>query len=150
MRDRQGPRPVVRSDERILLRGRADEDAVVEPLRLDELELAVQVRADEDEHDPAVGPVVLEDALREHRPVARPPADHAMQADVRGVPGVERVAGVRSARMRARGASEAAQVVPVGERVVALRVLAECGIVVVGGERERRAAGPAADHLGPD
>src|SRR3954467_15790720 len=42
--------PVVRADERILLGGRADEDAVVQPLRLHELELAVEVRAREDEH----------------------------------------------------------------------------------------------------
>src|SRR4051794_22471704 len=56
VRDGQASRPVVRPDERVLLGGRADEDAVVEPLRLDELELAVQVGADEDEHDPAVRP----------------------------------------------------------------------------------------------
>src|SRR3954453_2294983 len=106
VRDRQRPGPVVRSDERVLLGGRADEDAVVEPLRLDELELAVQVRADEDEHDAALGPVVLEHALREHRPVARPAADHAMEADIRRV-AVKRVAWVRPPRMRARGTLEA-------------------------------------------
>src|SRR3954471_6387675 len=49
-----GPRPVVRSDDRVLLGGRADEDAVVEPLRLHELELAVQLPPGEDEHEPAV------------------------------------------------------------------------------------------------
>src|SRR5215218_7826750 len=78
-RDGQASRPVIRSDERVLLGRRADEDAVVEPLRLDEFELAVQVRADEDEHDPTVGPVIFEHALGKHRPVARPAADHAMQ-----------------------------------------------------------------------
>src|SRR5215217_5601130 len=40
LRNRERARPVVRSDDRILLGWSADEDAVVEPLRLDELELS--------------------------------------------------------------------------------------------------------------
>src|SRR4051794_17435724 len=148
VRDGQRPGPVVRSDEGILLGGRADEDAVVEPLRLDELELAVEVRADEDEHDAAVGPVVFELAGRQHRAVARAAADHAMEADVRRHLALERVARVGPARVRAGGALEAAQVVAVGEGVVPPRVGAEGGIVVLGRERKGRAARPAADHLG--
>src|SRR4051812_48512226 len=100
VRDRQGSRPVVGADERILLTGRADEDAVVQPLRLDELELAVQVRPGEHEHDPAVRAVVFELALRQHRSVARAAADHAVQANVRAHLAVQRVARVRPARMR--------------------------------------------------
>src|SRR4051794_30908964 len=148
VRDGQRPRPVVRPDERVLLGGRADEDAVVEPLRLDELELAVQVRADEDEHDAAVGSVVFELARREHWPVARAAADHAMEADVGRHLAVQRVARVRPARVRARGTLEAAEVVAVGERVVPLRIRAECGIVVLGRHGKWRATWPAADHLG--
>src|SRR3954454_5324527 len=148
VRDRQRPGPVVRSDERVLLGGRADGDAVVEPLRLDELELAVQVGADEDEDDAAVGPVVLELARREHRPVARATADHAMEADVGRHLAVQRVARVRPACVRARGTLEAAEIVAVGERVVPLRIRAECGIVVLGRHGKWRATWPAADHLG--
>src|SRR4051812_27751007 len=48
-RDGEAPRAVVRPDQRILLAWRADEDPVVEPLGLHELELAPQVRAGEDE-----------------------------------------------------------------------------------------------------
>ena len=43
--------PVVGPDERVLLGRRADKDAVVQPLGLDELELALQVRTGEDEDD---------------------------------------------------------------------------------------------------
>ena len=148
MREHAGP--VVRADERVLLGGRADEDAVVQPLRLDELELALEVRAGEHEDDPAVDAVVLEHALGQHRPVARAAADHAVQADVDAALVVERVARVGAPRVRAGRALEAAQVVAVAEVVVALRVGAERRVVALGSERQRRAALPASDHLGAE
>ena len=49
----------MRSDEWVGLERGADEDAVVEPLGLDELELPFEVGTGEDEDDPAVDPVVL-------------------------------------------------------------------------------------------
>ena len=99
---------------------------------------------------PAVGAVVLEHAFGQHRPVARAAPDHAVQADVDAAFVVERVARVGAARVRAGRALEAAQIVAVEEVVVALRVGAELGIVALGGERQRRAALPAADHLGAE
>ena len=42
LRDRERPGPVVRPDERVLLGRSPDEDAVVQPLGLDELELALR------------------------------------------------------------------------------------------------------------
>src|SRR5215204_475519 len=67
LRDREAGGSFVRSDEGILLCRRADEDAVVEPLRLDELELALQVRPRKHEDDPAILAVVLEHPLGKHR-----------------------------------------------------------------------------------
>src|SRR4051812_18553702 len=52
-------RSVVVADEGVLLRWRTNEDAVVQPLCLDEFELAIEVRAGEDEDDPTIGTVVL-------------------------------------------------------------------------------------------
>src|SRR6478752_3862592 len=62
----EGPGAVVRTDQWVLLQWGTDEDAVVQPLGLDELELAPDVRAGEDEDDAAVGAVVLQDALGQH------------------------------------------------------------------------------------
>src|SRR5438477_120983 len=75
----EGPGAVVRTDERVLLQRGADEDAVVQPLGLDELELAPEVRAGEHEDDAAVCAVVLEHSLGQHRPVAGAAPDHAVQ-----------------------------------------------------------------------
>src|SRR3954471_16870350 len=61
---------VVRADQRVLLQWGADEDAVVEPLGLDELELAPEVRAGEHEDDAAIGAIVLEHTLGQYGPVA--------------------------------------------------------------------------------
>src|SRR3954470_7999602 len=63
LRDGEAAGAVVRADERVLLQRRTDEDPVVEPLGLDELELALEVRAGEDEDDAAIGAVVLEHAV---------------------------------------------------------------------------------------
>ena len=105
------------------------------------------IGADEDEDDAAVRAVVLQDAFGEHRAVARAEPEHAVQADVDAHLVIERVPGVRTPGMRAGRAFESAQIIAVAEAVVAAWVRAETGIVVLGAERERRAALPAADHL---
>src|SRR3712207_4579230 len=64
LRDGEAAVAIVRADQRVRLARRTEEAAVVHPLGLDELELPRGVRADEREHDPAVGAVVLEYAVR--------------------------------------------------------------------------------------
>ena len=106
-----------------------------------------EVRAGEDEDDAAVDAVVLEHAVGQHRPVAGAAPDHPVQPDVHAAVLVQGVARVGPAGVGADRALEAAGVVAEAEVVVAPRVAAELGVVVVGRERERRAALPAADHL---
>ena len=73
---RDGNRPVPScglqtwSSRRVL-----EEGAVVDPLGLDELELPGQIRLEAEEQDAAIGPVVLQDALGQHRAVAGATAD---------------------------------------------------------------------------
>src|SRR5260370_7818769 len=76
---RERSAPVVRPAQRVFLRRLPEEDAAVDPLRLDELELPLQVGSHEDEHNSPLGPIVLEDALRKRRAVAGAATDHAMQ-----------------------------------------------------------------------
>src|SRR5205085_8395795 len=52
--NREAAGSVVRPDQRVLLKWRADEDAVVQPLGLRERELALEVRARDDEDYAAV------------------------------------------------------------------------------------------------
>src|SRR4051794_37563817 len=148
LRNSEAAGPVMGPDQWISLVWSADEDPVVQPLRLDELELALDVRSGEHEHDPAVLTVVLEHTLGQHRPVARATPDHAMQTNVDAAVVIERVAGVRAPCMCAEGALEAARIVGIQEDVVALGVRPEQGIVALRGEREWGSALPATDHLG--
>src|SRR5215208_7677799 len=147
LRDREAAGSSVRSDEGILLCRRADEDAIVQPLRLDELELALQVRPGKHEDDPAILAVVLEHPLGQHRPVARTTTDHPVEAYVDAPVGIQRIARVGAACVRAGRALEPTQIVAVQETVVAPRVGAEVGAVAVRREREGRTALPASDHL---
>ena len=64
------PVPSLRPGKRVYLGGCAEEGAVVDPLRLDELELPGELRLKAEEQDAAIGPVVLQDALGQHRAVA--------------------------------------------------------------------------------
>ena len=136
---------VLHADQRVALGGGADELAVVDPLPLDELELPVQARADEGEHQPAVGAVVLQHAGRQRRAVVGAAPDHPVQPDLAGD---DRVARVHPPGVRADRALQPARVVAVHERVVALGVGAQLGVVLVRGQGQRRAAGPAPDELG--
>jgi hypothetical protein len=55
---------VVRPGDRILRVARPKENAVIYPLRLDELELPPEVRSDKREHQSPIGAVVLQDSFR--------------------------------------------------------------------------------------
>ena len=55
---------VVVADQLVLLAAVTDEIAVGRPLRLDELELPLQMRADQEEDAATLGAVILEHSLR--------------------------------------------------------------------------------------
>ena len=109
--------------------GAANEPAVVDPLLLDELELPCEVSPHEGEHEAAVDAVVLEHAGRKRRAVVR---CRAGSCDAwRASPVMSRVARVGPARVAAGRRLDALQVVAVHERVVALRVAAQVGVVAL-------------------
>src|SRR5689334_8214908 len=54
-----------RSGDRIPFRPGSEEDTVVYPLRLHELELPADVSPNESEHQPAIGAIVVKDAFRQ-------------------------------------------------------------------------------------
>jgi hypothetical protein len=64
--------------ERVLLVGRGEDRALLDPLGLHQLELAIKAGTAGDEDDSAVSAVVFEHDVREHRAVAGAPPDHAM------------------------------------------------------------------------
>ena len=130
---------------RVLLAGVADEVAVVDPLGLDEFELSFEVGPDEDSDQAPVGAVVLQHALWQRRAVGGAAADEAVHPCVADDGGI---AGVDAPDVRTGGAPEAAIVVlPVQEVVVAVRIGAQLRVIVLRGQRQRRPAGPAPDHL---
>jgi hypothetical protein len=69
---------VVRPGDWILIVVRPKENAVIYPLRLDELELPPEVRSDKREHQPPVGAVILQDSFRERRAVGGSAPDHSV------------------------------------------------------------------------
>ena len=56
--------PFVRSDNWILRVARPEENGVIYPLRLDELELPPEVRSDKREHQSPIGSVIFQDSFR--------------------------------------------------------------------------------------
>src|SRR5512142_29319 len=70
LRDGDAARSVVMPGHRVFFAGEPDEITIVDPLGLDELELPVQVGADEDPDEAPVGAIVFEHALRQRRAVA--------------------------------------------------------------------------------
>src|SRR5262245_60743671 len=68
----------VRSGYGILSVARPKEDAIVYPLRLDELELPAKVRSDKREHQPSIGAVVLKGSFREWRAICGSAPDHSV------------------------------------------------------------------------
>src|SRR6185295_4192857 len=140
--------PGASTHQRILFCRRRDVASVVDPLRLHELELTGQARADEHEAEPPVLAVVFEHALGKSWAVVGPAADHPVEADDAGDDGVARVhaSDVRSDR----ALETPGIVVVIQEVVVARRIGTESRIVAIGRERERRTTPPAADELGRD
>jgi hypothetical protein len=69
---------VVRPGDGILIAASPKEDAIIYPLRLDELELPAEVSADEREHQPPIGAVILQDSFREQRSVCGSAPDHSV------------------------------------------------------------------------
>src|SRR4051794_18291495 len=147
MRDGEAASLVIRPHEGVLLRRGADEDAVVEPLGLDELELSAQVGSREHEDDSPVDVVVFEYALGQHRSIAGAAPDHAVEADIDAAIVVEGVSRVRATRMGADRTLKAAWILGVPEVVVASNVLAKSGVVTVRGKRERCSTLPSPNHL---
>src|SRR5512144_2086765 len=116
LRDGDAARSVVMPGHRVFFAGEPDEIAVVDPLGLDELELPVQVGADEDPDQAPVGTIVFEHALRQRRAVAGAAADDAVHPCHPDDGGIARV---DASDMRTGGTLEAAIVVfPVEEVIV--------------------------------
>src|SRR5262245_5266794 len=75
---------VVRPGYGILIVARPEKDAVIYPLRLDELELTTKVRSDKREHQSPIGAVVLQDSFREQRAIGSSAPNHSVQPDYAG------------------------------------------------------------------
>ena len=133
---------VLGSADRVVLVAEFVEGAVVDPDVLRELELTDQAGADDERGDAAVHPVVGR-ALGQCRTVGGAAANHP--APVHVVRGVARVEASRVRSQRA-GIPERIHLLVV-EVVVAHRVRAQLGIVLVRCQHQRRAAAPAAHEL---
>ena len=140
------PLPSAAPADRILLRSAAKESAIVHPLGLNELELTAEIRADESEHQPSLGTVILQNAVGQAAArmpylaessdeFARTPATSASRGFIRRICEPER----RLISERIVGFEQ--------KGVILRRVGADCGIVVNGTQRERSPAAPAAHHL---
>src|SRR5258708_24706519 len=81
----------------------AEEDAVVHPLGVDELELPPEVCPDEREHQAAVLPVVFEGPFWQWRAVGSSAPDHAVES---WFPRHRGIAGVGPADVAAAGRGE--------------------------------------------
>src|SRR5262249_59784816 len=78
-RDGEDTFALVVADERILLRSVADKVAVGHPLRLNKLELPMQMRTDQQEHPAAFSAVILEHALRQGWSIVRTAAQEVVE-----------------------------------------------------------------------
>src|SRR5215510_14010557 len=144
--NREDALAVVVADERILLSSMTDEIAVRHPLRLHELELLSQVRTDQQKHAAAVNAVILEDARRHQRSVARAAPDEVVEIDGDELV-LQRVARIDTTDVRAEGALQSLHVLRIGEFVVANEITPERRIVAVWTEHQGSAAAPAAHHF---
>src|SRR5262249_25709676 len=138
---------VVVADERILLGAVADEIAVGGPLRLNELELPLQMRADQEKDAAAFGAVVLEDAFRQLRPVVRAAPQEVVEID-RDDLVLEGIAWIDSTDMRAEGTAESPHVIGVGKNVVVVAIAPELRIVAIRRQHQRCTAAPPANQFG--
>src|SRR4051794_13225275 len=131
-------RPVRLADQEVLVAAEAERVAVVDPQRLDRLELAPDVGLEADEDEAAVGVVARRLAVGQRRPVAAAAADDPVTGGEAAVEEARRVARVRAADVGAGGAAQAERIVRVAEGVDAPRVGADRGVGAVGGDRQRR------------
>src|SRR4029077_3417277 len=138
-------RSVLSADDRVPLITEFVKVPIVDPDVLRELELADETCADHERRDTALLAIVG-GALREIRTIGRPTPDHAPAVHVR-----RRIARVHAAHVGAQrhGITQWVLVLVV-EIVAALWVGAECGIVLLGRECQRRTAAPAAHQLRSD
>src|SRR5262249_45484200 len=130
----------------VLILTRADEDPVVNPFGLDELELSTQVCSYKGEYQTSVCAVIFQDAIRKVRSISGAASDHPMYpcyARDRCVPRI-RAPDVRAAR----GFEPVSVVIAKEKVVVAMWVRAQRRVIVKRTKRERSAAPPSAHHLG--
>src|SRR5688500_216354 len=135
----------IRSGDRIFIIAGAEENAIVDPFGLNELELSSQVCSYEGEHQSALSAVVFSDTFGKRWTVRCPAPDHPVYARETGDLSVARVAApdVRAAR-----SLKSYRVVCFKkEIVIAMWVCAQRGVVVKRTKRERRTATPAAHHF---
>src|SRR5262245_37890171 len=121
---------VVVADERILLGSVADEVAVGHPLRLNKLELPMQVRADQQEDAAALGAVILEHAFRQGWSVVCAAAQKMVEIDSDNVV-FQGIARIHTTNVRAKRAFQALHVTRITKIVIAISIRAQCGIVAV-------------------
>ena len=125
---------------------RANKITLLDPLRLDELELPPKVCTDEGEYQTAISAVVLQNAVRQQGAVGSAAPDHAMDADDHGHFCVARI---HASHMGAGRCLVAKRIVfLIEEVIVAPRVGSQRRIVVERAARQGSAAPPAPHHLG--
>ena len=133
------------ADERVGIVPNIDGVAVVAPVGLDELELALDVGHVGGEEDPAVHPVVRGSGV-ERRAVGHATAYDPL-TDRERVAEAEAESGVGPADVGTERAAQSFRIVRVVERVDAFGVGSDGGIRLVRGEGERRPVGPSPDQL---
>src|SRR4029077_11835291 len=132
-------RPVLSTDDWVVLVRELVKIPVVYPNVLGEFELPDEAGADHESGDAAFD-AILRSVLRQMRAVGGTAANHAPAVEVRCG-----VAGVQAAYMRTERHRISMRIhLLVVEVVVPLRVGAKCRIVFLGRQYERRAAAPAA------
>ena len=75
---REGEIDVARSSNRIFILPGAKEDAIIDPLRLNKLELTPKVCANKREHQSPICSIVDHDSFRQRRSISSATADHSM------------------------------------------------------------------------
>src|SRR3954453_4037731 len=129
---------VVVADDRIAVVADAERVAVVDPARLDDLELPLDVRLVALEHEPALDAVVLEDAIRKRLPERAAAADDPVPVRELAAEEAVVIARVRPADVRAGRASHPVTVVRVAEVVHPCRIAGDRRVRAVRGGDQRR------------
>ena len=117
------------SNDRVVFDAVRYEIPVGNPLRLNKLELPLEVSANKKKHPAAIYPIVLQNAVGQGRPVVRAAADEAMQFDRNEVL-FKRVSWVHATHMRAKGTFQALLIIMIGKVVITDLIRAQCRIVL--------------------